>query len=337
MNVLRHISSTSRLRMCLSRLAGTVGLAFGLVLASAAQAQEFPNHVIRIIVPYTPGTGPDAVARIIAEKLARQMNQPVIVDNRAGASGNIGAREVAKSAADGYTLMLASNSMITAALMSDAITLDLTRDFTPIARVTDGALMLVASPGTGIKDMKGLVASAKGEPEKIRFSSPGVGSLHHMAAERVEGSTGMRMMHVPYKGTAGAVTDVVGGHVDVSVLGASVAMPSVRSGKLNALAVTSPQRFSGAPDVPTLKELGIANADTQMWFAVMGPKNMPDPIVARLNREIATALSQPDVKTTLAGQGFEPSMSTPTELADRISSETAQWKHMIQTQNIARE
>jgi tripartite-type tricarboxylate transporter receptor subunit TctC len=319
-----------------ARLASAVGMAAAL-LAPSVQAQGFPDHVIKIIVPYTPGTGPDAVARVIAEKLSQEISQPVFVDNKAGASGNIGAREVAKSAPDGYTLMLASNSMITAALMSEGVALDLTKDFTPIARVTNGALMLVAGPSTDIKDMKELVAEAKREPGKLRFSSPGIGSLHHMAAERVEGSAGMRMMHVPYKGTAGAVTDVIGGHVDISVLGASVAMPSVKAGRLTALAVTSPERYAGAPDVPTLREAGINNADTQMWFAVMGPKNMPDPVVARLNKDIATVLQQPDVKAMLAVQGFEPAMSTPRELAESIASETAQWSRMIQTQNISKE
>jgi len=302
---------------------------------SAAAETPYPAQIIRIIVPYTAGTGPDTVARVVGEKLSQRMGTPVIIDNRPGASGNIGSDAAAKAKPDGYTLLLSASTMLTAALLYESVPFDPLVDFTPISLLTNGTLMLAASTKSGIDSVADLIAKAKSEPNGITYSSPGVGTPHHMAMELFQDAAGVELLHVPYKGTAGAVADLMGGQVDVSFLGVSVGMPAAEAGRVKALAVGSPKRHSKAPDLPTLEESGVAGARGDMWFAIFAPKGVREPIIERLNTELHAVVMQPEVKELLDNQGLDVATSSPQELQELMEKDTAQWAMVIKNNNIS--
>ena len=261
------------------------------VLATSAYAQSYPSQPIKFIVPYTQGTGMDTIARVTGAKLAARLGQPVVVENRPGASGNIGAAMVAKAPADGHTLMVSANTMLMAASTYKNVPYDVLQDFTPITMAAYGTMALVATTKSGVDSVPALVQRAKANPNKMTYGSPGVGTPHHLAMELFKDVAGIEVLHVPYKGTAGAVTDLLGGQIDLMFFPVHTAAPHVKSGAMKALAVGSAKRHPAAPEVPTLKEVGVPNVEVEAWYAFFGPKNLPAPILQKLNTELRAILA----------------------------------------------
>jgi len=312
----------------------------GLALAATvalAQAQTWPAQTIRLIVPFTPGTGMDTIARTVSPKLSERLGQPVVVQNMPGASGNIGADAVAKAGADGYTLLVGANTMLMASQLYKQVPFDPVRDFAPVTMAAYGTLMLVANPKTGIKSMQELVARARAKPGAINYGSPGVGTPHHMAMELFKAQTQLFMLHVPYRGTAGYTQDLLSGELMVGFLPVHVAQAFVNSGRLTALAVGSPKRHPVSPTVPTIEELGGKGVEVDMWYAFFAPGKTPPAIVNRLNTEIAAILKLPEVRDVLGRAGLDASASTPEELNAVVNKDYPRWGSVIKRNGISAE
>src|SRR3954451_2081483 len=290
----------------------------GAVLAAPA-AFAWPDQPVRIVVPFTPGTGPDIIARFVAEKLSPRLGQPVIVDNVAGASGNIGSQQVARAKPDGLTLMSSVNTLVMNASLFKNLPYDPVTDFAPIGLTAWGSLVLVANPGQPPNTLAELIAAAKASPKKLTYGSPGVGTPHHLSMALVEQADGIELLHVPYKGTAGAVQDLLGGQIGYMFLPVHVSAQYIRAGKLKAIAAGSPRRLPQLPDVPTLIEAGLVGADVDMWYGLFAPKDTPAPLVERLNREVAEILGSPEAKSVFDAQGMVPTTSTPAALREIVA------------------
>ena len=317
-----------------------IKLAFAAVAALAmtgAFGQAYPTQPIKFIVPYTQGTGMDTIARVTGAKLAARLGQPVVVENRPGASGNIGAAMVAKAAPDGHTLMVTANTMLMAASIYKNVPYDVLQDFTPVTMAAYGTMALVATTKSGIDSVPTLIQRAKAAPNKITYGSPGIGTPHHLAMELFKDVTGTEVLHVPYKGTAGAVTDLLAGQIDLMFFPVHTAAPHVKSGKMKALAVGSAKRHPAAPDVPTLKELGVPNVEVEAWYAFFGPKNLPGPILEKLNSELRAILAEPEVREMLNKSGLDTSSSTPQELRAIAERDFPRWAAVIKKNNITAE
>jgi tripartite-type tricarboxylate transporter receptor subunit TctC len=318
-------------RQIAALVAGVMGLCAGSALAQAS----YPNQTIKIIVPFTPGTGMDTIARVVAPRLSERLGQPVVVQNQPGASGNIGADTVAKSPADGYTVLMGANTMLMASQMYKNASFDPVKDFAPVSMAAYGSLMLVANPKTGIKSLAELIKEAKAKPGAISFGSPGVGTPHHMAMELFKLESSTFMLHVPYRGSAGYTQDLLGGELNVGFLPVHIAQGMVKSGRLNALAVGSPKRHPVAPDVPTFDEVGVKRIDVDLWYAFFVPSKTPAPVIARLNTEMAAILRQPEVKDILGKAGMDASASTPAELTAIVAKDYPRWGTVIRTKQIS--
>jgi len=292
---------------------------------------------IRIIVPFTPGTGMDTIARTIQPRLSERMGQPVVVVNQPGASGNIGAEAVAKSAPDGNTVLMGANTMLIASQLYKNTNFNPLKDFAPVSMAAWGTLMLVAHPKTGIKTVAELIAQAKAKPGSISFGSPGVGTPHHMAMELFKLETNLFMLHVPYRGTAGYTQDILSGELNVGFLPVHIAQGFVNGGKLNALAVGSPKRHPVAPNVPAFSELGFKGIDVEMWYAFYLPAKAPQPVVDRLNKELVAVIKMPEVRDVLGRAGLDASSSTPEELAAVAAKDYPRWGRVIQVKGIVGE
>jgi tripartite-type tricarboxylate transporter receptor subunit TctC len=303
-------------------------------LSLTAQAQTWPQQSIKIIVPFTPGTGMDTIARAVAPKLSERLGQPVVVTNMPGASGNIGADAVAKSNADGYTVLMGANTMLIASQLYKNVPFDPLKDFSPISMAAWGTLMLVANPKTGIKSVDDLVKRSKASPGSVTFGSPGVGTPHHMAMELFKSKTELFMLHVPYKGSAGYTQDLLSGEIQVGFLPVHVAQGMVNSGRLTALAVGSPKRNPAAPQVETFVELGIKGVEVDMWYAFYAPSKTPVSVVQRLNREIVTLVNAPEIKGILAKGGMDASSSTLDELGLITKRDYQRWGEVIRRNGI---
>ena len=311
--------------------------AFGLLLAATSAlvlAQTWPGQTVKIIVPFTPGTGMDTIARAVQPRLAERLGQPVVVQNMPGASGNIGADSVAKSTPDGYTVLMGANTMLMAAQLYKNVAFDPLKDFAPVSMAAWGTLMLVANPKTGIKSVPDLVERAKARPGSVTFGSPGVGTPHHMAMELFKAQTQLFMLHVPYRGTAGYFQDLLSGELMVGFLPIHVAQGFVSSGRLTALAVGSPKRHPVAPSVATFEELGIKGVEVDLWYAFFVPTKTPAPVVARLNTELAAILRQPDIREVLGKAGMDASPSTPDELGALSAKDYPRWGAVIKRNGI---
>jgi tripartite-type tricarboxylate transporter receptor subunit TctC len=317
-------------------LAAALALA-GAAAAASVCAQSYPSQPIKFVVPFTPGTGMDTIARTVGPRLAERLGQPVVVENRPGASGNIGADQVAKSPADGYTVLVGANTMLIAANLYRNVPFDPMKDFQPVSLAAWGTLLLVANPKSGIDSVQDLVAKAKASPGKITYSSPGVGTPHHMSMELFRERTGIDLLHVPYKGSAGALTDLLSGEVNVGFVPVHVAMPLIQSGKLRALAAGSATRHPNAPDVPTLEELGYKGVDVAMWYAFYTPKGTPPAVTSKLNGEIRAILAQPEVKATFDKVGLDVASSSPDELMTLMQRDYPRWVDVIRKNNIRAE
>ena len=316
----------------IARLAALLSLFVGLV-----HAQTWPTQSLRIIVPFTPGTGMDTIARTVAPKLSERLGQPVVVANVPGASGNIGADLVAKANPDGHTLLMGANTMLIASQMYRNVPFDPVKDFAPVSMSAWGTLMLVANPKTGVRSMTELISMAKARPGGLSFGSPGVGTPHHMAMELFKLQTGLFMLHVPYRGTAGYTTDLLSGEVQTGFLPVHVAQGFVKSGRLNALAVGSPKRHPSAPDVATFEELGIRGVEVDLWYAFFAPARTPASIVNRLNAELVSVLRQPDVAGVLDKAGLMADSSTPAALSEIVGKDYPRWGQVIRSKGITAE
>jgi tripartite-type tricarboxylate transporter receptor subunit TctC len=322
---------------CIDRryLATLAIAAMGLFSLGAAAQSAYPNQTLKIIVPFTPGTGMDTIARVVAPRLSERLGQPVVVQNQPGASGNIGADTVAKSNADGYTLLMGANTMLMASQMYKNVSFDPVKDFAPVSMAAYGSLMLVAHPKTGIKSLSDLIKEAKAKPGSISFGSPGVGTPHHMAMELFKLESNTFMLHVPYRGSAGYTQDLLGGELNVGFLPVHIAQGFVKSGRLNALAVGSPKRHPVAPDVPTFDEVGVKRIDVDLWYAFFVPSKTPATVITRLNTEMAAILRQPEVKDILGKAGMDASASTPSELTAIVGKDYPRWGTVIRTKQIS--
>ena len=306
-------------------------------IACFAQPTTPSSTPIKIIVPFTPGTGMDTIARTIQPRLAERTGQTVLVQNMPGASGNIGADFVAKSAPDGSTLLMGANTMLIASQLYKNTPFNPVKDFAPVSMSAYGTLMLVAHPKTDIKSVKDLVRVALAKPGFLTFGSPGVGTPHHMATELLKLETKTFMLHVPYRGTAGYTQDLLAGELMVGFLPVHVAQGFVKSGKLNALAVGSTKRHPVAADVPTFLELGYKDIDVDLWYAFFVPTKTPTATVSKLHADLSIIIAQPAVKDILGKAGLDASASTPEELASIVAKDYPRWGRVIQLKGITGE
>jgi tripartite-type tricarboxylate transporter receptor subunit TctC len=306
-------------------------LAAGLLAAPWA-AFAWPDQPVKLIVPFTPGTGPDIIARFVAERL--KLGQPVVVENVAGASGNIGSQQVARAKPDGHTLMSSVNTLVMNASLYQNLSYDPVADFVPLGLSAWGSLVLVAHPGQPPKTLAELIAAAKASPKTLTYGSPGVGTPHHLSMALVETAAGIELLHVPYKGTAGAVQDLLGGQIGYMFLPVHVSAQHIRAGKLKAIAAGSPQRLPQLPDVPTLAESGLAGVDVDMWYGFFAPKSTPPELVERLNKEISAILSSPEAKAAFEAQGLMPATSTPKALGEIVVRDKARWADVVAKRGI---
>ena len=295
--------------------------------AAAAAAQGFPSKPIRLVVTFPPGGAPDILARLFAEK--SQLGQNVIVDNKPGAGGNIGAADVAKSPADGHTLVLATvgTHSINGALYSK-MPYDMVRDFTPVGHIASAPNLLVVNNDLPVKSVAELIAYMKANPDKLSFGSPGVGTSVHVSGELFKSLTGTKMVHVPYKGRQFAIPDLVGGSIQVMFDNMPSALPMAKEGKIRALAQTTATRSAAAPDVPTVAET-VPGFEATTWFAMFAPAGTPKEVVARLNAELQRVFKLPDVADKLKALGLEPWISTPEELAAYQAREIVKWAKVV--------
>ncbi|SEB05508.1 tripartite tricarboxylate transporter substrate binding protein [Variovorax sp. YR216] len=309
--------------------------AMGASAPAFAEGSTFPSRPVTLVVPFTPSSGSDIIARIIGPRLAARWGQPVVVDNRPGASGNLGTAFVAKAPGDGYTLLMAINTHTITPAIYRSLPYDALRDFAPIAKLADADLTLAVNPNLPVKDMKSLIAYGKANPGRLNYATPGNGTPHHLAMELLKTSYGVSFTHVPYKGISGALTDLMGSHVDLMF----ASVPSVRThaqaGKVRLLAVTGERRSSQVPDVPTFREQGFADMDAvNAWYAVLAPARTPPELVARLNADFVAVMNTAEVKAELAQQGLQVSTGTPAQLGSLIQSDMARWKKVVSAAGI---
>ena len=299
-----------------------------LAFSAGVNAQTYPSRPITLVVPYTPGTGIDIIARTVGPKISERWGQPVVVDNKPGASGNIGAAIVAKAPPDGYTLMVTVNTFtITPALYSN-LQYDPLKDFTTIARATNGNIALVTnSSALPVRTLDELAAAAKSR--KLSYSSPGSGTPQHLAVELLKQRLKIDVLYVFYKGAVGVLTDLLGGQVQLAVLPVHTALPHAKAGKLNVIAVSGERRSVLAPDSPSFGELGLKNLDIDLYFWFAGPAGLPRDIVMKWNQELEQILALPDVRDTFTKQGMVPAHSSPEDLYRQIGADVERWKKFI--------
>ncbi|HET7404290.1 MAG TPA: tripartite tricarboxylate transporter substrate binding protein [Usitatibacter sp.] len=302
--------------------------AFALCAAHAAQG-EWPERPVTIVVPYTPATGADVIARLLQPRLTERLGAAVVVDNKAGASGAIGTEHVAKSPPDGYTLLLTATSHGTIPAMSAHLPYDALKSFAPVALAATSAMALVVGPQVPASTVDEFVALAKKQPGALYYSSPGNGSIQHLTMELIKQEAAIDLVHVPYKGSAGAATDLVAGHVQATVAALQTMAPFVKTGKLRMLAVLSEERSPAFPDVPTMRELGHPKLVVDTWYGLFAPAGTPPAIVARLNTEVDALLQSPDVRDALAKQGMSVVADRPERLGALVARELDRWSRVV--------
>ncbi len=300
------------------------------VLSAAAFAQSWPSKPIRLVVPFPAGGGTDIIARDLANKVSENTKWAFVIDNKPGSGGNIGIDNVAKSPADGYSLVLGqtSNLAINPSLYTK-LPYDPAKDLTPISMVASSPLVIVVAPESPLKSMNDVVAAAKAKPGEVTFATSGNGTVAHLATELFQNQAGVKLMHVPYKGAAQGINDVMGGRVQMYVSSVPTLIGHIRNGKLRPLAVTSAKRTDDLPQTPTVAESGYKNFEAITWFGVLGPAGMPKDVSARLNDEINKALTSADLRKRLNDQGAEVAGSTAEQFANYIREETAKWGRVV--------
>ena len=305
-----------------------------LIAMGAAAAQSYPTHPVRMIVPYAAGGASDVTARIVAAGLSERLKQQIVVENRTGAGGAIGAEAAAKAAPDGYTLLLGSASEIVMLPVVARIPFDPMRDFAPVAMVSDIALVLAVHPSLAAQSVQELIALAKSKPGAINYGSAGIGATSHLAMAMFNAMTGTQMVHVPYKGSVPATADLVAGHLQVGTPTLPAALPYVKSGQLRVLAVTSGRRWPTLPDVPTLAESGVPGYEMTLWTGLMAPAGTPQDIVTQLHRETVEVLAMPQVREAIGRQGGEINTGGPAEFGALIRSDLAKWQRVVKQAGI---
>jgi tripartite-type tricarboxylate transporter receptor subunit TctC len=309
-------------------------LLFLALPGSAAHAQDaWPSRPVHVIVPYTPGTGADILSRVVGPKLSERWKVGVVTDNKPGATGNIGADAAAKSAPDGYTFLLTATSFTTNPALKPA-PFDPIKDFAPIALLATGGLGVYVNPNVPAKTMKEFVDLVKSQPGKLYYSSPGNGGPQHLAMELLKLETGIDIVHVPYKGAAGAISDLVGGHVQAMISALQTVAPHVHAGRLRMLAVMSAQRAEAFPNVPTLKQAGLPDLEVETWYAMFAPAGTPAAIVSRTNADLNDFLKEADVKDVLEKQGLVPRGGPSEVLGERVKKELASWTRVVKAARI---
>ena len=301
-----------------------------LWIAASVQAQSYPNRAVRIVVPFPPGGTSDILARTIGARLSDSLGQPVVIDNRPGAGGNIAAEHVAKSTPDGYTLIMGTSSLAISQSLYRKLSYDLTRDLAPITQAVNYANLLVVNPSTGLKSVDDLLAAAKAKPGALSYGTAGNGTPPHMTGELFKAYTHVDLQHIPYKGGAPAIADLIAGQIPIMFDNVPPLLPHVRSGRIKALAVTSLQRIAVLPDVPTLHELGLKDFDAVGWNGLLAPAGTPRPIVNRIHDEVVRVLRIPEVRDGLTSQGADIVGNSPDEFTAWIRTEVKKWGDVVQ-------
>jgi tripartite-type tricarboxylate transporter receptor subunit TctC len=339
-----HTDATAPSPVLTRRLFAAGLRVFALALACAAgsgshaQTPSTPaassQAPLRLIVPFTPGTGVDLVARQIGPHLAQQLGRAVVVENRAGASGNIGTEAVVRAPADGNTLLVTVNTLVMNRALYPKLAFDPLRDLEPIGLTSWGQLLLVTGKTSNIKTAADLLARARAKPGGLNYGSPGSGTPHHLAMELLKNQTRSFITHIPYRGTGPALTDLLGGQIDVMFLPIHVALQHVKTGSLFALGISSDKPSPLLPEVPPLSQLNLGNLDVEMWYGLMAPKGLPAALAERLNRELKIVLARADVKTAFETQGMQASSSSAAEFGALVAKDATRWARVIQDQNI---
>jgi tripartite-type tricarboxylate transporter receptor subunit TctC len=300
-----------------------------LLIASLAAAQSYPTRPVRIVIPLSPGGTTDVPGRIVAQKLSETLGQQFFVENRAGAGGTIGADFVAKSRADGYTLLLTASPFVITPHVYKKMPYDALADFTPVIRIASGPYVLVVHPSLGVNSVRELIAAAKKQSGKIDFATSGNGSAQHLVTELFMHMTGIKLNHVPYKGSGPAQQDLMSGIVKVSFVGTPIAIPHVKSGRLKALGVSAAMRSPEMPDVPTIAEAGVPGYEALVWIGMLAPAGTPHEIVAKLNAEIGKLVRTDEVKKLLAPTGMEPTPDTPEQFGAHLKADYDKWGKVV--------
>jgi tripartite-type tricarboxylate transporter receptor subunit TctC len=314
-----------------SKKLGVVAVAIAALLGvNAAVAQSYAVKPVRMVVPFPAGGGIDSVARLLAPKLSESLGQPVVVDNRVGASGTVGTEAVAKAAPDGYTLLATFASHAQNASLYSKLGYDTVKDFAPITLIATVPNILVVNPSLPVKTVKELIALAKKHPGEILYASIGNGTPSHLSAELFNSMAGVKMTHVPYKGAAPSIIALISGETQLTFTTVLVAMPHVKSGRLRALGVASLKRAAVMPDVPTIDEAGVRGYESNAWYGLLAPAKTPQNIIDQLHRDAVKVLQLPDVRDNLKGQGADPVGDTPKEFAAIINDEIEKWRKVVQ-------
>ena len=300
-----------------------------LITPLTAAAQQYPTKAIRFVVPFAPGGGTDIIGRVVAQALNDALGQPVVVDNRGGAGSTLGTEIVAKSPADGYTILFGNISLAFNATLYTKLRYDTIRDLAPISLSAVQPNILVIHPGLPAKNLKEFIELARAHPGKYNYASAGTGSGTHLAAELLKLQTKIDIVHVPYKGTGPALTDLLGGQINMMVSTFASALPHVKSGRMRALGVTTVKRSPAAPDVPTLIEGGVAGYDYSTWYGLLAPAGTPKPVIDMLNASNRKVLARDDIKQKLESQGVDPIVNTPAEFSAYMKSETEKWGKVV--------
>jgi len=312
--------------MCTARSIGAILFAISLVVsANAARADDYPNHPVTLIVPYPPGGGVDLIGRLVAQKLTAALGQQVIVENRGGAGGMIGTRDIAKATPDGYTLGVGTSGIS----LSPNAGYDVNRDFAPIGLIASTPILIVAHPSFPAKSLADLIALAKQQPGKLAAGTPPAPTINYFAAQLFNLAAGVDITVVTYKGTAPLTNDLLGNHVPLGFDTIPAAVSNVQAGQLRAIAVTAPARSAALPDVPTAAEAGLPGLDAVIYYGLAAPAGVPRPIIDRLNKELRTMLTDEDFKKHLISVGDDPAPSTPEQYADNIKREEAKWTGLV--------
>jgi len=307
---------------------------FSLTSALPAAAQPYPSGPMRVVVPFTPGGGTDILARLIAQKVNESWGQPVVVDNRPGASGTVGTAFVAKAAGDGHTLLVIPAGYAGNPSLYKKLPYDQSRELAPVSWLASGPLVLVVHPSLPVQSAKALIAFARRHPGEINFGSSGAGTLPHLSAELFNSMSGIKMVHIPYKGAGAAVTDVMAGRVPVYFMNILQSLSLIKTGKLRALGVTTPERTPIAPEIPAIAEAGLKGFDMTNWYGMLVPATTQRDVIVKLNAEVARILKLPDLTSRLADDGMTVVASSPGEFADFLARETAKFARVIEAAGI---
>jgi tripartite-type tricarboxylate transporter receptor subunit TctC len=317
--------------------AGFVGMTLLALAAMTAMAQSYPSKPIKIVVPYPPGGFNDTLGRTLAAKFTEAWGQPAIVENKPGANTLIGSDYVAKSPPDGYTLLIVAFPFAVTPSLIRNMPYDTVKDFAPVALAAQSPNLLVVNPSLPVKTVAELVAMAKAKPDSLSYASTGNGSSNHISMELFKSLAGVRIVHIPYKGSAPAVTDLLGGQVHVMFDNAPNVLPQVKAGRLRALAQTGATRSGVAPDLPTVAEAGVPGYELTVWFGLVAPAGTPREVIRKLNAEVLKILAMPDVRERFLSQGVEPLGSTPEQFADHIKAQMAKWGRVVRDAGVQAE